>query len=76
MSSPEPRVVDRLASLTGDVATTAITLVELLAGAPISTADAQIAAICLVHGGICATGNVKGFAYTGVELIASYSHNS
>lgn len=76
MSSPEPRVVDRLASLTGDVATTAITLVELLAGAPISTADAQIAAICLVHGGICATGNVKGFAYTGVELIASLAGRS
>lgn len=30
--SPEPRVVDWLASLTGDVAITAITLAELLAG--------------------------------------------
>lgn len=118
--SHEPRVVDWLASLTGDVAITAITLAELLAGvrrlpdgrrkddlmariddaiepyrgsrsvlpfddlaadryadvlvaresagAPISTADAQIAAICLAHGAICATRNVKDFAHTGVEL--------
>lgn len=120
-SSPKPRVVDWLASLTGDVAITAITLAELLAGvgrlpdgrrknelttrldaaiesyrgsravlpfddlaadryadvlvareavgAPISTADAQIAAICLAHGATCATRNIKDFAYTGVELV-------
>ena len=119
--SPEPRVVDWLASLAGDVATTSITLAELLAGvrrlpdgrrrdeltrridaalvpyrggravlpfddaaadryadvlvarertgAPISTADAQIAAICLAHGATCATRNAKDFAHTGVELI-------
>lgn len=39
------------------------------AGAPISTADAQIAAICLTHGAICATRNVKDFQHTGVELV-------
>lgn len=38
------------------------------AGSPISTADAQIAAICLAHGATCATRNVKDFAHTGVEL--------
>ena len=118
---PEPRVVDWLASLEGDVAITSVTLAELLAGvrrlpdgrrrdelarridaalapyrggravlpfddaaadryadvlvaresteAPISTADAQIAAICLTHGAICATRNVKHFQHTGVELV-------
>jgi len=39
------------------------------AGAPISTADAQIAAICLTHGATCATRNVKDFQHTGVELV-------
>lgn len=39
------------------------------AGTPISTADAQIAAICLAHSATCATRNVKDFANTGVELI-------
>ena len=120
-SSPEPRVIDWLVSLTGDVAITSITLAELLAGvrrlpngrrkdelsrrieeavapyrgsrsvlafdddaagryaevlasreaagAPISTADAQIAAICLAHGAVCATRNVKDFQHTGVELV-------
>ena len=119
--SPEPRVVDWLASLAGDVAITSVTLAELLAGvrrlpdgrrrdeltgridialapyrgsravlpfddaaadsyagvlaargaagAPISTADAQIAAICLAHGAACATRNLKDFAHTGVELV-------
>lgn len=118
---PEPRVVDWLASLEGDVAITSVTLAELLAGvrrlpdgrrrdeltrridaalapyrggravlpfddvaadryadvlvarestgAPISTADAQIAAICLTHGAICATRNVNDFQHTGVELV-------
>ncbi|OFL67382.1 MULTISPECIES: type II toxin-antitoxin system VapC family toxin [unclassified Brevibacterium] len=119
--SPEPRVVEWLVALTGDVAITSITLAELLAGvrklpegrrkdelahgieeavapyrasqsllafdadaakqyaevlasreaagAPISTADAQIAAICLAHGATCATRNVKDFQHTGVELV-------
>lgn len=119
--SPEARVLDWLASLTGDVAITSVTLAELLAGlrrlpdgqrkealtrrietalepyrgsrsvlpfddlaadryadvlvaresagAPISTADAQIAAICRAHGATCATRNVKDFAHTGVELV-------
>ena len=114
-------MVDWLASLTGDVAITSVTLAELWAGvrrlpdgrrkdeltrsigaalepyrgsrsilpfdemaadhyadvlmaresvgAPISTADAQIAAICLAHGAICATRNTKDFARTGVELV-------
>lgn len=37
-------------------------------GAPISTADAQIAAICLVYDATCATRNVKDFEHTGVAL--------
>lgn len=119
--SPEVRVVDWLASLTGDVAITSVTLAELLAGvrrlpdgrrkaeltkqigsalepdrgsrsllpfdeaaaecyadvlvareaagAPISTADAQIAAICLAHDASCATRTVKVFEHTGVALV-------
>lgn len=39
------------------------------AGAPISTADAQVAAICLVHGAVCATRNLKAFQHTGVKLV-------
>ena len=39
------------------------------AGAPISTADAQIAAICLAHDATCATRNVKDFVHTGIQLI-------
>lgn len=39
------------------------------AGSPISTADAQIAAICLAQGATCATRNVKDFEHTGVELV-------
>lgn len=39
------------------------------AGTPISTADAQIAAICLAHGATCATRNIKDFQHTGVELV-------
>src|SRR5699024_2992158 len=118
---PEPRVIAWLASLTGDVAITSVTLAELLAGVrrlpdgrrkdalasrieeavepyrgsravlafdgsaaeryadvlvaretagvPIATADAQIAAICLVHEATCATRNVKDFAHTGVALV-------
>lgn len=125
--SPEARVVEWLASLTGDVAITSVTLAELLAGvrrlpdgrrkaeltrriesalepyrgsravlpfddqaadryadvlvarelagAPISTADAQIAAICLTHDAICATQNTKDFADTGVDLLDPWQLN-
>ena len=118
---PNPRVVEWLESLEGDVAITAITLAELLAGVrrlpdgrrktalrtgieaalrpyresgavlvfdeeaaeqyadvllwreraglPISTADAQIAAICRAHRALCATRNAKDFAGTGIELV-------
>jgi predicted nucleic acid-binding protein len=118
---PDARVVAWLVSLTGDVAITAVTLAELLAGVrrlpdgrrktelstrieaaielyrggravlpfdeaaaaryadvlavresvglPISTADAQIASICLAHDATCATRNVKDFAHTGVDLV-------
>lgn len=117
---PEPQVVAWLESLTGEVAITAVTLAELLAGvrrlpdgrrktalgqgidaalqpyrktgavlafdeeaaghyadilvareragSPISTADAQIAAICRAHGATCATRNIKDFAGTGIDL--------
>ena len=39
------------------------------AGAPISTTDAQIAAICLAHGAVCATRTVKDFQHTGVRIV-------
>lgn len=39
------------------------------AGMPISTADAQITAICLAHDATCATRNVKDFARTGVGVV-------
>ena len=39
------------------------------AGLPISTADAQIAAICAAHGASCATRNVRDFTETGISVI-------
>lgn len=39
------------------------------AGAPIATADAQIAAICLAHHASCATRNEHDFEHAGVELV-------
>lgn len=39
------------------------------AGAPISTADAQIAAICREHRAVCATRNSADFRLTGIEII-------
>lgn len=39
------------------------------AGRPLSFADAQIAAICRIHGARLATRNVKDFAGFGVEII-------
>lgn len=120
-SRPDVRVITWLESLAGDVAITAVTLAELLAGVrrlpdgrrkdalsagidlaiepyrsdrsvlpfddaaaeqyadvlvmretaglPISTADAQIAAICRARRATCATRNLKDFAYTGIELV-------
>jgi predicted nucleic acid-binding protein len=44
------------------------------AGLPISTADAQIAAICRTNGALCATRNIKDFAQTGVEVVNPWSH--
>ena len=38
-------------------------------GSPVSTADAQIAAICRAHDAVCATRNTKDFLGTGVELV-------
>lgn len=122
---PDARVVDWVSSTTEDIAITAITVAELLAGLrrlpggrrkdelvrritsaldvyrggravlpfddlaadgyadvlasrttaglPISTADAQIAGICLAHGATCATRNTKDFAKTGVDLIDPWS---
>lgn len=118
---PDTRVVAWLESLTDEVAITAVTLAELLAGIrrlpegrrketltsrvaavlesyrdgrsvlafdteaaehyadvlaareaaglPISTPDAQIAAICRAHGVQCATRNTKDFEHTGVALL-------
>lgn len=39
------------------------------AGLPISTGDAQIAAICRANHATCATRNVKDFEQTGIEII-------
>jgi len=39
------------------------------AGKPISTADAQIAAICASRGAIPATRDVEDFAGTGIEIV-------
>ena len=39
------------------------------AGRPIGPLDAQIAAICLVHGATLATRNVKDFDGTGVDVV-------
>lgn len=118
---PDAKVVAWLESLSGEVAITAVTLAELLAGVrrlpdgqrrsalaaridaaidpyresravlafddkaadhyadiltareqaglPISTADAQIAAICSSNDAVCATRNTKDFAATGIELV-------
>lgn len=38
-------------------------------GRPISTADAQIASICLAHSATCATRNLRDFVHAGVDLI-------
>lgn len=39
------------------------------AGLPISTADAQIAAICRVHHATCATRNTRDFRSTGIDVV-------
>lgn len=39
------------------------------AGRPISTADAQIAAVCRVHECTLATRNVVDFAGTGIQVV-------
>jgi predicted nucleic acid-binding protein len=43
------------------------------AGLPIAMADAQIAAICRVHGAICATRNTRDFSQTGVTAVDPWS---
>lgn len=50
-----------------------ILVVRETAGLPISTADAQIAAICRARNATCATRNLKDFAHTGVELVDPWS---
>lgn len=39
------------------------------AGQPVGLADSQIAAICLEHGAVLATRNVRHFSYAGLELV-------
>ena len=125
---PEVNVVEWLESVTDDVAITAITLAELLAGLrrlpdgrrkteltgavegalrpyrdtgailafdavaaphyaatlaqreaaglPVSTGDAQIAAICRARGAVCATRNIKDFLRTGVSLFDPWTGTS
>ena len=124
---PDPGVVAWLESLTDDVAITAITLAELLAGLrrlpdgnrkkaltsrveaairpyrdtgaiiafdaaaapryadilaareaaglPISTGDAQIAAICRARDAVCATRNTTDFIHAGVALVNPWTGN-
>lgn len=62
---------DRVLAFTLD---SAITYAAIVAGRerrgrPISMADAQIAAICHLHGAELATRNVKDFADTGVRVL-------
>ncbi|WP_182172969.1 type II toxin-antitoxin system VapC family toxin [Flaviflexus equikiangi] len=40
---------------------------------PISTPDAQIAAICRANGAICATRNERDFAETGVQVLSPWT---
>jgi toxin FitB len=47
----------------------AVVVARERAGRPISTSDAQIAAICRVHDARLATRNTPGFTDTGVDLI-------
>ena len=44
-------------------------LVREKSGLPITSADAQIAAICRSYGATLATRNVADFAHTGVEIV-------
>lgn len=46
------------------------------AGSPISQFDAQIAAICLVHGATLATRNVRDFAGCGLELVDAWAEST
>lgn len=39
------------------------------AGRPITVVDAQIAAICAVHGAVLFTRNVPGFLKTGIQIV-------
>ncbi len=39
------------------------------AGLPVSTVDAQIAAVCRARGAVCATRNTRDFVRTGVDLV-------
>lgn len=50
-----------------------VLLAREAAGRPISTADAQIAAICLAHDATCATRNVRDFSHTGIDLLDPWS---
>jgi toxin FitB len=44
------------------------------AGRPISTADAQIAAICRKLRAVLATRNARDFEHTGIELVDPWQH--
>lgn len=46
-----------------------ILAVREAAGLPITTGDAQIAAICRTRDAVCATRNIKDFVRTGITLI-------
>jgi len=50
-----------------------LTLVRERLGRPISLADAQIAAICKLHGAALATRNTRDFENCGIELINPWS---
>ena len=66
---------NRILSFDADSAVEYATLVvgREVAGRPISMADAQIAAICRVHGATLATRNARDFEETGVRVVNPWS---
>jgi plasmid stability protein len=59
------------AGLYGDIAAA-----RVRGGAPIDGFDAQIAAICRLHGAALATRNVRDFEQTGVDIVDPWSEAS
>lgn len=74
----EEDFVDRVLAFTGDAA---VWYAEIVAsrecrGQPISMADAQIAAICRLHGADLATRNVKDFVETDLRVVNPWASSA